>query len=73
MNVTLALDDEQSRKVCFDHLVNHLIIMKQYLDIDEFKHYKFVLSKVGTLVELAEAERNFNRGWPQDLVWEDLD
>lgn len=72
MTITTELTTEQARKICFDHLVNQMIVMKQYMDVDEFKNYKFILSKIGSLIELAQVERDFNRAWPQDLVWEDL-
>ncbi len=72
MTVTTELTTDQSRKICFDHIANHMILMKQYLDVDEFNHYKFVLEKTGSLIELAQVERDFNKAWPQDLVWDEL-
>ena len=72
MTVTTELTPEQSRKICFDHIANQLIVMKQYLNIDEFNHYKFVINKMGSLVEISHFADDFDRAWPQDLVWGDL-
>lgn len=73
MNINIELTGEQSRKVCFDHIANHLIIMKQYINIGDFKYFKFVLEKMGTLLEVGEFEKEFNKAWPHDFIWEDLD
>lgn len=72
MNIDIELTAEQSRKVCFDHIANHMVIMKQYISIDEFKHFKFVLEKMGTLIEIDQFQKEFDRAWPNDLVWGDL-
>ena len=29
-------------------------------------------AKIGTLLEVGEFEKEFNRAWPHDFIWEDL-
>ena len=72
MNINIELTTEQSRKVCLDYIAHHMIVMKQYISIDDFKHFKFVLEKMGTLIENDQFQKQFDKAWPTDLILQDI-
>lgn len=66
------LTQEQSRKVCFEHIATTLITMKQYMDDSTIRKYKFMLNEFGSLIEMEAAINQFNKSWPNDVRWDDV-
>jgi hypothetical protein len=71
MSATIELDKEQCRVVCFQHLIDTMVTMKQYMSESDLQHYKFMLKEMGNLMELGPAVKRFNQAWPSDLLWGD--
>lgn len=67
---TITLESHQIRSITVQCLANNMIIMKQYMDRSEIDHYKFVLGRVATMIELAEIQDKFDKAWPSDVKWD---
>lgn len=68
----IEITKEQSRLICFHHIADTLIIMKQYLDNEGIRKYKFMLSEMGDFAEIEEVIIRFDKAWPNDVKWDDI-
>ena len=70
--MNIEITKEQSRLICFQHIADTLIVMKQYLDNEGIRKYKFMLGEMGSLLEIDEVVKRFDNAWPNDVKWDNV-
>ena len=70
---TVQLDNDQARLVTVQFFARCMCIQKQYLSQKQLFHYRFILQELASLRELEDIAKNFDKAWPQEIKFEDIE